>query len=172
MHSGAHNWEDQGGHPGEHGSLGVLQARAPFVIAGKGVRTDGLVPRAARLVDVAPTIAQLLGVTPRTDGRYLAGQDGDVRTDVLDHDAEPPGHVVGFLLDGANPNVLYTLAGIGRGAERRPPDGDGDVLRVGRDRGHAHGHAREPHVDPHRAATRAITGSCTTRGGTASAASR
>src|SRR4051812_27768488 len=61
IHSAAHNWEDQGGHLGEHGSLGIVQARAPWVIAGKGVRNDGVAPKAARLVDVAPTIAALLG---------------------------------------------------------------------------------------------------------------
>ena len=33
LHSAAHNWEDQGGHLGEHGSLGLVQARAPFVLA-------------------------------------------------------------------------------------------------------------------------------------------
>ena len=48
LHSADHNWEDQGGHLGEHGSLGIVQARAPFVIAGKGVRKEGLVPRSAR----------------------------------------------------------------------------------------------------------------------------
>ena len=112
VHSADHNWEDDGGHRGEHGSLGVLQARAPFVFAGKGVRRDGLVPRVARLVDVAPTIAALLGVPPCGDGTYLAGQDGHVRQDVLD-DSERPEHVVGFLLDGANPNVLYALAASG-----------------------------------------------------------
>src|SRR5215210_151570 len=53
IHSAAHNWEDHGGHRGEHGSLDVVQARAPFVVAGKGVRADGRVPRAGRLVDVA-----------------------------------------------------------------------------------------------------------------------
>jgi hypothetical protein len=112
VHSGDHNWEADGGHRGEHGSLGVLQARAPFVIAGKGVRSDGLVPRAARLVDVAPTVAALLGVPPSADGTYLAGQDGVVREDVLD-DSARPAHLVGFLLDGANPNVLYALAASG-----------------------------------------------------------
>src|SRR5436190_256777 len=112
VHSADHNWEDDGGHRGEHGSLGVLQARAPFVFAGKGVRRDGLVPRVARLVDVAPTIAALLGVPPCGDGTYLAGQDGHVRQDVLD-DSERPEHVVGFLLDGANLNVLYALAASG-----------------------------------------------------------
>ena len=113
MHAAAHNWEDHGGHRGEHGSLGVLQARAPFVIAGCGVAREGLVPRNARLVDVAPTIARLLGVEPRADGSYLAAQDGDVLDDVLDDAANAPRHVVGFLLDGANPNVLYRLAATG-----------------------------------------------------------
>ena len=113
VHTAAHNWEDQGGHRGEHGSLGVVQARAPFVIAGKGARRDGLVPRAARLVDVAPTIAALMGAEPRSDGTYLAGQDGEVLTDVIDTGDGRPRHVVGFLLDGTNSNVLYALAGSG-----------------------------------------------------------
>jgi hypothetical protein len=113
VHSAAHNWEDHGGHRGEHGSLGVLQARAPFVIGGCGVRRDGMVPRAARLVDVAPTVARLLGVDPRLDGTYLAAQDGHVLEDVIDDQGGNPRHVVGFLLDGANPNVLYRLAATG-----------------------------------------------------------
>lgn len=113
IHSAAHNWEDQGGHLGEHGSPGVVQARAPFVLAGKGVRTDGLVPKAARLVDVAPTIAHLLGCAPNADGTYLAGQDGEVREDALDLSGGRPRHVVGFLFDGTNPNVLYAMAARG-----------------------------------------------------------
>ncbi len=115
IHSAAHNWQDQGGHLGEHGSLGVVQARAPFVLAGKGVRADGLVPKAARLVDVAPTLAHLLGAAPvgTDDGVYLAGQDGEARLDVLDVEAGRPRHVVGFLFDGTNPNVLYAMAARG-----------------------------------------------------------
>jgi len=113
MHSAAHNWEDQGGHIGEHGSIGVVQARAPFVIAGKGVRRDGLVPRAGRLVDVAPTIAALLGCAPLDDGRYFAVQDGVVRDDVLDPSDGPARHAIGFLFDGTNPNVLYEMAASG-----------------------------------------------------------
>ncbi|HEX5616197.1 MAG TPA: alkaline phosphatase family protein [Acidimicrobiia bacterium] len=109
IHSAAHNWEDQGGHRGEHGSLGVVQARAPFVIAGKGVRADGFVPRAARLVDVAPTIAALAGCAPLDDdGRYLARQDGRVLEEVLDP-SERPSHVIGVLWDGTNANVLYDM---------------------------------------------------------------
>ena len=65
LHTSAHNWEDQGGERGEHGSLGTVQVRAPFVLAGPGVRNDGLVPRAGRLVDVAPTVLALLGAEPR-----------------------------------------------------------------------------------------------------------
>ena len=85
IHSAAHNWEDQGGHLGEHGSLDVVQARAPFVLAGKGVRSSGFVPRAARLVDIAPTLCALLGCAPVDgDGRYLTTQDGRAIDDVLD----------------------------------------------------------------------------------------
>ncbi len=113
VHSAAHNWEDQGGHRGEHGSLGVVQARAPFVIAGSGVAREGLVPRNARLVDVAPTIARLLGVraarrrvVSRGAGRRRARRRPRRRRGA-------PRHVVGFLFDGTNPNVLYRLAATG-----------------------------------------------------------
>ncbi len=113
LHSADHNWEDQGGHRGEHGSLGIVQARAPFVLSGRGVRSDGLVPRSARLVDVAPTVLELLGVPRRADGTHLAGQDGEVREDVLDPAAGPAKHIVLFLFDGTNPNVLYDMAARG-----------------------------------------------------------
>lgn len=115
LHSAAHNWEDQGGHRGEHGSLGLVQTRAPLVIAGCGVRADGLLPHAARLVDVAPTIAELLGCAPRADDHdsYLSGADGRVLREVFDPSGRRPRHVVGFLFDGANANVLYAMAAAG-----------------------------------------------------------
>jgi hypothetical protein len=122
VHSASHNYEDRGGHRGEHGSLDVVQARAPFVLAGRGVRRDGLVDRACRLVDVAPTLAVLLGLPPglgrglnglsRPDA-YLARQDGEPLGDLVDAADGRPRHVVGFLLDGANPNTLYRLAASG-----------------------------------------------------------
>ncbi len=114
IHSARHNWEDQGGHLGEHGSLGVVQARAPFVIGGKGVRKLGVAPRSLRLVDVAPTVAALLGCAPvHGDGaRFVAGQDGEARLDVLE-EGERPRHVIGFLFDGTNANVLYDMAARG-----------------------------------------------------------
>jgi phosphonoacetate hydrolase len=123
VHSAAHNYEDRGGHRGEHGSLDVVQARAPFILAGRGVRHLGMVDRAARLVDVAPTLAQLLGLPTgpgtglngltRPDA-YLSRQDGDALSDLVDPSDRAPRHVVGFLLDGTNPNTLYRLAAEGR----------------------------------------------------------
>jgi hypothetical protein len=115
LHSSAHNWEDQGGHVGEHGSLAVVQARAPFVLGGKGVRHLGVARRAARTVDVVPTVGALLGCAPHPDfedGRYTAIQDGEARVDVLDP-TERPRHVVVVLWDGTNANVLYEMAARG-----------------------------------------------------------
>ena len=92
---------------------GVVQARAPLVFAGKGVRRLGVVPASARLVDVAPTIAALLGCAPRRR-RHATSRSRTARcsTDVLDP-TERPRHVVGFLFDGTNANVLYDMAARG-----------------------------------------------------------
>ena len=122
IHTAAHNWEDEGGHRGEHGSIDVIQARAPFIIAGAGVAKRGVVPEACRLVDVAPTVLALLGVEPGPgiglngrprDDALLARQDGEVHRGLLDPHGERPDHVIGLLFDGANANVLYDLAARG-----------------------------------------------------------
>jgi len=122
IHTSAHNWEDQGGHIGEHGSIGVIQARAPFILAGAGVRADGIIPAGCRLVDIAPTILRLMGAEPgpgiglaglERDDVYLARQDGEAQAQLIDTRSAPPDHVVGFLFDGANANVLYDLAARG-----------------------------------------------------------
>ncbi len=117
LHTPSHNWEDHGGERGEHGSMSAVQARAPFILAGAGVKEQGLVARSCRLVDVAPTVLALMGAAPhpegvglngrRREGALLRRQDGDVLDDLLDRQAARPDHVVGFLLDGCNPNVLY-----------------------------------------------------------------
>jgi hypothetical protein len=112
LHSASHYWGDRGGHLGEHGSLGVVQARAPFIAAGAGVQALGVVDVSCRLVDVAPTVLELLGCpgpSPSQPSVRLIGQDGEIVRDVV---ARPGGasHVVAFLLDGTNPNVLYDLA--------------------------------------------------------------
>ncbi len=125
------------GHLGQHGSLGVVQARAPFIAAGAGVRGLGMVDRSTRVVNLAPTIASLLGIDahpagvgptgrPRDDA-LLARQDGDVERHVLD--GTTADHVVVVLLDGCNANLLHdvmstedapNIAGlVGRGAGYR-----------------------------------------------------
>ena len=38
VHTPAHNWEERGGHRGEHGSLDLIQSRAPLIVAGKGIK--------------------------------------------------------------------------------------------------------------------------------------
>ena len=62
---------EEGTSRGAHGS--TREMRVPLLIAGAGVRV-GAVPEDAKLVDVAPTIAALLGVRPPVDsqGRVLA----------------------------------------------------------------------------------------------------
>lgn len=123
LHTPAHNWEDHGGERGEHGSMSTVQARAPFIIGGAGVRQLGAVARSCKLVDVAPTVLALMGVAPHPDGVGLNGrplegallrrQDGEVLDDLLAGPGERPDHVVGFLLDGCNPNVLYDAIALG-----------------------------------------------------------
>lgn len=57
VHTAPHHWAEQGGHIGEHGSLGAVQSRAPFLISGPGARSDGLVAGpVAQMVDIAPTV--------------------------------------------------------------------------------------------------------------------
>ncbi len=111
VHTPAHNWEERGGHVGEHGSLDLVQSRAPLILAGAGVGGLGMIDAHARMVDVAPTLATLAGVTPYDDS-ILKAQDGRVLSEVLD-DRETPERVVAFLWDGTNANVLYAMAAAG-----------------------------------------------------------
>ncbi|MDP9474326.1 MAG: alkaline phosphatase family protein [Actinomycetota bacterium] len=60
---------EAGASRGGHGS--TREMRVPFLISGAGVRV-GAVPRNARLVDVAPTIAALLGTRPPADAKGRA----------------------------------------------------------------------------------------------------
>ena len=111
QHTAAHRY---GGNIGQHGSLGVVQARAPFIASGAGVASLGTLPRSARMVDVAPSVLWLLGSEPHPTGlgptgthrpgALLARQDGDVLTDVVNHGAAT--HVVIVLLDGCNASML------------------------------------------------------------------
>ena len=69
VHTGKHFFPEQGGHHGEHGSLGVIQSRAPWIVSGAGVNRRGLVEDHARLVDVMPTLAYAAGVVVEEPGR-------------------------------------------------------------------------------------------------------
>jgi hypothetical protein len=106
IHTGKHYWPERGGHRGEHGSLNVVQSRAPLLLSGPSVTARGLLPVAARVLDVAPTLGWLAGV-PLAD---LADMEGQALVDVL---VPHPGPVVGLLWDGCNSNSLYALAAAG-----------------------------------------------------------
>ncbi|GAC1409897.1 MAG: hypothetical protein NVSMB57_02970 [Actinomycetota bacterium] len=111
VHTAAHNWEDRGGHRGEHGSCDVVQSRAPLIMSGRGVRKLGSIAKSARMVDIAPTLATLAGAQP-SNGTILKMQHGRPLLEVLDED-DSPKHVVAFLCDGTNANVLYAMARAG-----------------------------------------------------------
>jgi hypothetical protein len=106
--------------PGTHGGLHVRQSRAPLWLAGAGI-APGHYDRAARAVDIAPTVLSALGFPP-IDGRDATGrtasergvapdvllrrQDGTVVEEVIDRSAKPPRYLYIFLLDGLHHTEL------------------------------------------------------------------
>ncbi|GLY27871.1 alkaline phosphatase family protein [Kineosporia sp. NBRC 101731] len=104
IHTPSHFFPDEGGHAGEHGSLDVIQSRAPFVLSGAGVPPAGPVRGHARMIDVAPTLLRLAGVD---DLEGLEGQAIELADEV------PSRRVVGLLWDGAPSSDLLTLAADG-----------------------------------------------------------
>jgi hypothetical protein len=107
IHTGTHYWPDRGGHLGEHGSLNVVQSRAPFLLSGAGVSHRGVLADSARVVDVAATLGRLAGLSVDD----VAGLDGVPRTDLVE--PGPASYVLGLLWDGANCNSLLHLASTG-----------------------------------------------------------
>lgn len=99
---------DRGGHVGEHGSLDVIQSRAPLIISGPTVAASGLVHDHARLLDVTPTLLHLLGVDAehRVDAAGSA-LDGHARSDLAGPSAGP---ILGLLWDGAHCGELLAMA--------------------------------------------------------------
>ena len=114
MHTPGHFFPEQGGHVGEHGSLDVIQSRAPFVLSGRAVAVRGVVDAHARLVDVCPTLATLAGVND-ADQRDAGGDPLDGRALAAYLDGEPlvKPKVVGILWDGAHCGDLLHLAEAG-----------------------------------------------------------
>lgn len=132
VHTASHHWAELGGHIGEHGSMGAVQCRAPLIASGPGFRSDGLVSGVeAQLTDIAPTVLALLGHDPAE----LRGADGEPIEAILDREAilrgGGPDHVVGFLLDGCNPNVLYDAVSSGEAPNIATLLEDGTALRDG-----------------------------------------
>ena len=114
MHTPRHFFPGQGGHVGEHGSLDVIQSRAPLLFSGKGVAAHGMVDAHARLVDVAPTLAALAGVPGDALGDAKGDPlDGVVLTAYLDGEASVKPKVIGILWDGAHCGDMLHLAETG-----------------------------------------------------------
>jgi hypothetical protein len=120
-----------GRQPGQHGALDVIQSRSPLMFSGPGVKRGKVVEALPRQIDIAPTIARLLG-WPLIDGRdrtgrtssergeepdmYLRRQDGEVIDEVLDGSGAVPERVYILLLDGQSHTQLRHRLAIEPGA--------------------------------------------------------
>jgi hypothetical protein len=101
---------------GEHGSLNVTQSRSPLILWGRGI-APGELDEFIRQVDVAPTVAKLLGfpTTFGVDERgiwshqvYLTQQDGHPIESALN--GATAEHVIVLVLDGlAHTELLHEL---------------------------------------------------------------
>lgn len=112
VHTPRHYFPDEGGHRGEHGSLDVIQSRAPLIMGGAGVVRRGFVDDHARLVDVGPTLATLAGARPEALVDAL-GEPLDGRALTAYLTGELPRAVVGILWDGGHCGDLLHLAETG-----------------------------------------------------------
>ena len=115
-----------GRQPGQHGALDVIQARSPLIFSGPGIRPGESIEADAKQVDIAPTIARLLGF-PLVDGRdgsgrsssergvsadvYFKRQDGRVLDEVIDSSSSArPERAYILLLDGqSHMELTYRL---------------------------------------------------------------
>lgn len=116
-------------HPGagSHGIPDIVQSRAPLIIAGPGIARGAVTEQLARHEDVAPTIAELLGVrpivgtnatgVPRTqllrwqEGRSLAPAVADARSGATWGSAQ---RAIMFAIDGMSQPVLLDEVAKGR----------------------------------------------------------
>ncbi len=103
--------------PGQHGSLDVVQSRAPLAFVGPGVR-PGRYSQVPRQVDVAPTLCHLMGfptisgkdLLGRNSSTYLERQDGNVLRAILDPTMGRPERVYVIVLDGlSHTELLHRL---------------------------------------------------------------
>jgi arylsulfatase A-like enzyme len=110
-----------GRQPGQHGALDVIQSRSPLVFSGPGIKRGAVVEALVRQIDIAPTIAQMLGFplidamdsTGRTSSErgvapdvYFKRQDGEAIEEVFGGSAAAPARVYILLLDGQSHTEL------------------------------------------------------------------
>jgi hypothetical protein len=103
-----------GRQPGQHGALDVVQSRAPLCFSGPGVK-PGMSDGPARHIDIAPTIAKLMGF-PTIDGRdsmgrassdvYFRRQDGRPLDEVFDASGTQAERTYILHLDGLSNSEL------------------------------------------------------------------
>lgn len=90
---------------GSHGGLSLAQSRAPMLLRGPGV-LPGDHNISMRHIDIAPTVAALLGVEP-IGSKHLKGQDGHVVQSILeDCAAGAAEYAVVIVLDGLSHTEL------------------------------------------------------------------
>ena len=109
-----------GRQPGQHGALDVIQSRSPLIFSGPGVHRASTADCEARQIDIAPTIARIMGfpfidgmdITGRTSSErgtepdvYFHRQDGKALADIIDDTARPE-RVYILLLDGQSHTEL------------------------------------------------------------------
>ena len=133
IHTAAHRHH---GNTGEHGSLGTVQRRAPFIASGPGIAARGWVDAHARTADVAPTVAAVAGVAPVTGAdrwgrdatQHLGRQDGRVVDEVVVGTAA---RTVVVLWDGVNANELADAIAAGEAPNAAGLVARGTALRGG-----------------------------------------
>ena len=82
VHTPRHFFPDEGGHVGEHGSLDVIQSRAPLILSGAGIPQRGYVDahaRPGRRRTHARLPRRRAGDGPGRRGRARAGRSGAAR---------------------------------------------------------------------------------------------
>jgi arylsulfatase A-like enzyme len=94
---------------GDHGGATWAAQHIPLIVAGPGIKAGYISSFPARLVDIAPTLESLLGITPR-------GQDGVPVTDIM---TEPPASAV-KRAGAVAPRLLTDVRGLENEAAVRP----------------------------------------------------
>ena len=115
VHTPRHWFVDEGGHAGEHGSLDVIQSRAPLVMSGAGVAPAGFVDDHARLVDVGSDPRRVVGCAARRPARRGRCRARRPRPHGIPRTTRgrQRRRVVGILWDGAHCGDLLHLAQAG-----------------------------------------------------------